>query len=171
MQNSAGDSDNPVYDTAAWITMLSGLADQVYGYFPYFSSIKQGTTNERIMLTHVSLDVLDHVSHRSRPVWFDEKELVGKLFVRLIALCVSAESWLDATNDSLSDLLDPTTLFSKATNILVHILCQLLASPFRAEVSQRIMAHSLLRDLLGWTYGEWYTVLDASFSFSLVQIS
>ncbi|KAH0840168.1 Nop14-like family-domain-containing protein [Lanmaoa asiatica] len=152
IQKSTADGDKPVYDRASWVTMISGLADQVYGYFPYFTSIKQGTTNERITLTHVSLDVLDHVSHQSRPIWYDGKDLVKKLFVRLLALCVSAESWLDATNDSLADHLDPTTLYSKATNILVHILCQLLASPFRREPSQRIIAHSLLWEVLGLTY-------------------
>lgn len=154
IQKSTGDGDKPVYDRASWVTMISGLADQVYGYFPYFTSIKQGTTNERITLTHVSLDVLDHVSHQSRPIWYDGSDLVKKLFVRLLALCVSAESWLDVTNDSLADHLDPATLYSKATNILVHILCQLLASPFRRETSQRIVAHSLLWDVLGMTCGE-----------------
>ncbi|KAF8558727.1 hypothetical protein OG21DRAFT_974233 [Imleria badia] len=149
IQKSAANGDNPVHDRPSWVTMISGLADQVYGHFPYFTSIKQGTTNERITLTHVSLDVLDHVSHQSRPIWYDGEDLVKKLFVRLLALCVSAESWLDATNASLADHLDPTTLYSKATNILVHILCQLLASPFRRETSQRIMAHSLLWDVLG----------------------
>lgn len=150
-KSSAG---TPVYDRASWVTMLSGLANQVYSYFPYFTSIKQGTTNERITLTHISLDVLDHISHQSRPVWYDGKDFVKKLFVSLFALCVSSESWLDATNDSLADHLDPTTLYSKATNILVYILCQLLASPFRRDVSQRIWAHSLLWDVLGLTYGE-----------------
>ena len=154
IEKSTGDGDKPVYDRPSWVTMISGLADQVYGYFPYFTSIKQGTTNERITLTHVSLDVLDHVSHQSRPMWYDGEDLVKKLFVRLLALCVSAESWLDATNASLADHLDPTTLYSKATNILVHILCQLLTSPFRREISQRIMAHSLLRDVLGLTQGK-----------------
>lgn len=157
IQRSTADGNKPVYDRPSWVTMISGLADQVYGHFPYFTSIKQGTTNERITLTHVSLDVLDHVSHQSRPIWCDGKDLVRKLFVRLFALCVSAESWLDARNDSLADHLDPTTLYSKATTILVHILCQLLASPFRREISQRTLAHALLWDLLGWTYGEWHT--------------
>lgn len=154
IQKSTADGDKAVYDRASWVTMISGLADQVYGYFPYFTSIKQGTTNERITLTHVSLDVLDHVSHQSRPIWYDGEDLVKKLFVRLLALCVSAESWLDATNASLADHLDPTTLYSKATNILVHLLCQLLASPFRREISQRVMVHSLLRCVLGLTHGE-----------------
>ena len=157
VEKSTGDRDKPVYDRGSWVTMISGLADQVYGYFPYFSSIKQGTTNERITLTHVSLDVLDHVSHQSRPIWYDGEDLVKKLFVRLLALCVSAESWLDAANASLADHLDPTTLYSKATNILVHILCQLLTSPFRRETSQRLLAHSLLWDVLGFTQGEQRT--------------
>ncbi|KAF8138752.1 hypothetical protein EV363DRAFT_544391 [Boletus edulis] len=151
IQESARDVNTPVHDKPSWVTMISGLADQVYGYFPYFSSIKQSTTNERITLTHVSLDVLDHASHQSRPIWYDMDDLVKKLFVRLLALCVSAESWLDATNTSLADHLDPTTLYSKATNILVHILVQLLASPFQREISQRILAHSLLRDVLDLT--------------------
>lgn len=161
IQKSSADGNNPVYDRPSWVTMISGLADQVYGYFPYFTSIKQGTTNERITLTHVSLDVLDHVSHQSRPIWYDGKDLVKKLFVRLLALCVSAESWLDATNDSLADHLDPTSLYSKATNILVHMLCQLLASPFQGETAQRIFAHSLLWDVLGSTCGEQRTFLEA----------
>lgn len=166
IQRSTADGDKPVYDRASWVTMISGLADQVYGHFPYFTSIKQGTTNERITLTHVSLDVLDHVSHQSRPIWYDGKDLVKKLVVRLLALCMSAESWLDATNDSLADHLDPSTLYSKATNILVHILCQLLASPFRRETSQRIVAHSILWDVLGLTSGEPRTFLELSFSVS-----
>lgn len=154
IKKSTGDGD---YDRPSWVTMILGLADQVYGYFPYYSFIKQSTTNERIALTHLSLDVLDHVSHQSRPVWYDGEDLVKKLFVRLLALCVSAESWLDVDSTTLADDLDPTTLYSKATNILVHILCQLFASPFRREISQRIMVHSLLWDVLGFTQGEHNT--------------
>ena len=158
LRSLTADGNKPVHDRPSWITMISGLADQVYGHFPYFTFIRQGTTNERITLTHVSLDVLDHVSHQSRPIWFDGQQLVKKLFLRLFALCVSAESWLDANNDSLTDHLDPTTLYSKATNILVHIMCQLLTSPFRMEIPQRILAHSLLWDLLRCTNGEWHAL-------------
>ena len=170
IQKSTGDGDKPIYDRGSWVTMISGLADQVYGYFPYFTSIKQGTTNERITLTHVSLDVLDHVSHQSRPIWYDGDDLVKKLFVRLLALCVSAESWLDATSASLADHLDPTTLYSKATNILVHILCQLLTSPFRRETSQRVLAHSLLWDMLSLALGEQHMFLSCRSCLTLADI-
>ncbi|KAG9317708.1 hypothetical protein JVU11DRAFT_1921 [Chiua virens] len=138
-------------DLTSWVTVVAGLADQVFGCFPYFTSIRQGTTNERITLTHSSLAVLDRVSRLSRPVWDNREDLVRKIFVRMLALCVSSESWLDVPTDDLAGNLDPTTLYSSATNILVVILCQLLASPFRKETAPRIWAHGLLWDLLGLT--------------------
>ncbi|KAF9238832.1 hypothetical protein BU15DRAFT_88266 [Melanogaster broomeanus] len=147
MIQSLGEAANGIHDKASWIVMISGLSEQVYGYFPYFTHATRGTSNERITLTHVSLDVLDRVSHNIESVYHGEEELVKKLFVRLLGLCVSAESWLEAGNDSLPDNSDPSKIYSKATSLLVSIMCQILGSPFRNETSattQRKMAHSLL---------------------------
>ncbi|KIK96406.1 hypothetical protein PAXRUDRAFT_138533 [Paxillus rubicundulus Ve08.2h10] len=148
---SLGDDVNAIHDKASWVLMISGLSEQVYGYFPYFTPATRGTSNERITLTHVSLEVLDQASHKIKSVYHGEEDLVKKLFVRLLGLCVSAESWLEAGDDSLPDHSDPSTIYSKATNILVYMLCQLLSSPFRNEISattQRVLAHGLLWESL-----------------------
>ncbi|KIJ20461.1 hypothetical protein PAXINDRAFT_174826 [Paxillus involutus ATCC 200175] len=148
---SLGDDVNAIHDKASWVLMISGLSEQVYGYFPYFTPATRGTSNERITLTHVSLEVLDRASHKIKSVYHGEEDLVKKLFVRLLGLCVSAESWLEAGDDSLPDHSDPSTIYSKATNILVYMLCQLLSSPCRNEISattQRILAHGLLWESL-----------------------
>ncbi|KAF9226784.1 hypothetical protein BS17DRAFT_504906 [Gyrodon lividus] len=174
ISESLGDDANLTHDKTSWVVMISGLSEQVYGYFPYFTPATRGTSNERITLTHVSLDVLDQVSRKIKSVYHGEEDLVKKLFVRLLGLCISAESWLEASNDGLLDHSDPSTIYAKATNILVYVMCQILGSPFRNETSaatQRGLAHGLLWASLDLVHGNLAYLLLVAGLRSPLQIS
>ncbi|KAG1755351.1 hypothetical protein EDB19DRAFT_399021 [Suillus lakei] len=122
--------DNPplVLDKPLWLRLLSSLLEQVFGCFPYFKPTLLGTTNERIELTDVTLDVFSRVGKRADSLdWLyaDEEHLSKKVFVHLLGLCTSTESWLEVT-DSGGSGGAPNTLYPKACKTLVEFL-QLLS--------------------------------------------
>jgi hypothetical protein len=121
--------DNPplVLDKTLWIRLLASLLEQVFGCFPYFKPTMLGTTNERIELTDVTLDVFSRVGKKADSLdWlYDEERLSKKVFVHLLGLCTSTESWLEVTDDGDSGGAS-NTLHSKACGTLVEFL-QLLS--------------------------------------------
>jgi hypothetical protein len=117
--------DNPpisVQDRQPWLQLVTGLLEQVFGCFPYFKPSIQGTTNERIELTDISLEVLSCIGRRVDSLYVDEEILSKQVFVHLFGLCTSTESWLEVTDEGNSGRLPPNTLYSKACDTLIVFL-------------------------------------------------
>ncbi|KAI6034535.1 hypothetical protein BKA83DRAFT_672562 [Pisolithus microcarpus] len=91
-----------------WVIMVSGLSD-FWGSFPFLTSASRGTSNERITLTHYGLGILQYLSGEFERVFSGEDELLRKLSVSLLGLCVAAEA---------EDSKNPSTLYKKASSIL-----------------------------------------------------
>ncbi|KAH7887462.1 hypothetical protein F5I97DRAFT_833310 [Phlebopus sp. FC_14] len=154
VSKSLSDEVKVIREKAEWVIMITGLSEQVYSFFPFLTPAVQETSNERIVLTHFSLDILERVSQKVQFFYDGEVALVKKLFVTLLGLCLSAESWLEVTIHGSKDTSDPSTLFARATNMLVCLLRDLLSSCFRgtAEAGWRL-AVELLGEALELTQG------------------
>jgi hypothetical protein len=152
--------DNPsisVQDRQPWLQLIAGLLEQVFGCFPYFKPSIQGTTNERIGLTDVSLEVLSSIGRRVDSLCVDEERLAKQVFVRLLGLCTSTETWLEVTDDGGSGGLPPNTLYSKACDTLVAFL-QILSIPagqgMDPDTVQRGVLHEILQEAMDVCTGE-----------------
>ncbi|KAG1752448.1 uncharacterized protein EDB91DRAFT_1243215 [Suillus paluster] len=123
LKNTNDDNAPSVLEKPHWLNLLAGLLDNVFGCFPYFKSTIRGTTNERIQLTDDTLDVFSCVSKRAEvdSFYVDEERLSKKIFVHLLGLCTSTESWLEVTSEGDSGCA-PNTLYSKACETLVEFL-------------------------------------------------
>lgn len=104
-----------------WVIMISGLSD-FWGSFPFLTSASRGTSNERITLTHYGLGILQYLSGEFERVFSGEDELLRKLSVSLLGLCVATEAWLEVEENGPEDSKNPSTLYKKASSILVNLL-------------------------------------------------
>ncbi|KAG1768696.1 hypothetical protein EDD22DRAFT_1041450 [Suillus occidentalis] len=143
--------DNPplVLDKTLWLRLLASLLEQVFGCFPYFKPTMLGTTNERIELTDVTLDVFSRVGKKADSLdWLyaDEEHLSKKVFVHFLGLCTSAESWLEVTDDGDSGGAS-NTLYSKACGTLVEFL-QLLSFSSIPGGESSDLQRGVLEDIL-----------------------
>ncbi|KAG0703893.1 hypothetical protein DFH29DRAFT_411383, partial [Suillus ampliporus] len=126
LQSLKDDNPSLVVDKPVLLRLLAGLLEHVFGCFPYFTPTILGTTNERIELTDVTLDVFSRVGKRVDSLYADEEpRLSKKVFVHLLGLCTSTESWLEVTDEGNSGCA-PNALYSKACGTLVDFL-QLLS--------------------------------------------
>ncbi|KAG1782969.1 hypothetical protein EV702DRAFT_234666 [Suillus placidus] len=143
--------DNPplVLDKPLWLRLLASLLEQVFGCFPYFKPTMLGTTNERIELTDVTLDVFSRVGKRADSLdWLyaDEEHLSKKVFVHLLGLCTSTESWLEVTDEGDSGGAS-NMLYSKACGTLVEFL-QLLSFSSVSGGDSSDLQRGVLQDIL-----------------------
>lgn len=148
--NELRNDDNPstlVQDRQPWIKLVAGLLEHVFGCFPYFKPSIQGTTNERIELTDVSLEVFSCIGRRVDLLYFDEERLTKQVFVHLLGLCNSTESWLEVTDQDESGRLPPNTLYSKACDTLVDFLQNLSFSTGRGRDPNSVQMGTL-REIL-----------------------
>ncbi|KAG1815741.1 uncharacterized protein BJ212DRAFT_240843 [Suillus subaureus] len=143
--------DNPplVLDKPLWLRLIASLLEQVFGCFPYFKPTMLGTTNERIELTDVTLDVFSRVGKRADSLdWLysDEEHLSKKVFVHLLGLCTSTESWLEVVDSGDSGGASHT-LYSKACGTLVEFL-QLLSFSSVPGGDSSDLQRGVLQDIL-----------------------
>jgi len=147
-----------VQDRQPWLKLVGGLLEHVFGCFPYFKPSIQGTTNERIELTDVSLEVFSCIGKRVDLLYVDEEHLTREVFVHLLGLCISAESWLEVANQSESGGLPlPNTLYPKACDTLVDFLQNLSFLTSRGTYSgvQVGALHEILYEVTNLCTGEF----------------
>ena len=143
-----------------WVVMLSGLSD-FWGGFPFLTPASRETSNERIMLTHHALSILQYLSHEFERVFSGEDELLRKLSMCVLGLCVATEAWLEVEGHHSDESKDPSTLYKKASDILVDLLLEWLEfSPQNMESSGiPLVALGFLSETLELSHGMQPTLI------------
>ncbi|KAH7912967.1 hypothetical protein BJ138DRAFT_1134431 [Hygrophoropsis aurantiaca] len=117
-------ADHSVYDKSTWLAIISALSEQIIGRLPYATPSTQGTSNERIVLTEITLNILTRAARRVDYLYVGEQQTTQKLITRLLGLCISAESWLDVEGVGKDDIPQPNAIYPK----VLHVLAELLRS-------------------------------------------
>ncbi|KAH7931163.1 hypothetical protein BV22DRAFT_1052917 [Leucogyrophana mollusca] len=149
LENDLGEASpaqGPVRDKSTWLAVISGLSEQIIGPFPYATPATRSTSNERLVLADVSLDVLSRVAERVEYLYAGEEATTKKLFVGLLGLCTSAESWLEVEATVKEDAPPPCTLYPKALHVLVGLLRSL--GTVRPEDGPEKSSWKFLREVL-----------------------
>lgn len=135
LEKSLATGSTATRNKASSVIMISGLCD-FCGSFPFLTPASRGTSNERITLTHHILDILRIHSREFESIFSGEDELLRKLSVCLLGLCVASEAWLSVGGDQVKDSSNPSVLYPKTCDTFVDLMKEWLEySPQSTECS------------------------------------
>ncbi|EGO27933.1 hypothetical protein SERLADRAFT_414152 [Serpula lacrymans var. lacrymans S7.9] len=130
-----------------WTAVLSGLSDVILGLFPYARPALWESIHERLVLTDISLDVIQRATDRIDSLYVGLEDITKKFFVQLLGLCHSSESWLDVQVPEKEGIPIPSTLHSKAIQGMIVFLRSLGGSVKTTEGSGK-PPWKVLRDVI-----------------------
>ncbi|KAI6023304.1 hypothetical protein EDC04DRAFT_303950 [Pisolithus marmoratus] len=101
--------------------MVSGLSD-FWGSFPFLTSASRGTSNGDASPSLTMAWAYFSTSQESLNASFPGRMLLRKLSVSLLGLCVAVEAWMEVEENGPEDSKNPSTLYKKASSIVVNLL-------------------------------------------------
>ena len=105
-----------------WDTVILGLSDHFFAFFPLPGSIPWGALQEKITLLDAASEIIYRASQRVDGLFTGQRDAVQVLFVRLLNLCNVLDVWLEAGIDLEHGIPSPNTLRGSTFRALVEVL-------------------------------------------------
>ena len=122
--NLAGDPSIriPASSRDSWITIINGLSDHFLVSFPTPNVVEWSAMHDKLDLIDITLEIIQRVTGRVEALYSGPGDAAKTVFVRLLNLCNTLDSWLDVDVPTEDDAPTPLRLREKAFTVVVDLL-------------------------------------------------
>jgi serine/threonine-protein kinase ATR len=97
-------------NSESWVGVIQGLSDHFLTPLPSGHESTWAAIGEKIQLVEITLEVLQRATVRVESLYGGRTEFAKHMFVRLLELSNSLDSWMDVVFESPNNLLTPSEL-------------------------------------------------------------
>jgi hypothetical protein len=141
-------------DAESWIRIIDGLSDHFLAPLRFHHGATWSALHEKAQLASRNVEIVQRATVCVQSLVAGPGDFTQNMFVRLLTLCSSLDSWEDAFVDEEENVPSPSDLKAKALEAAVTVLRRIDATPPKSsEEPHWIYLRKILEECLDTCHG------------------